>query len=798
MRRAGFGLALVLAATWAVAPGAVAQDDAEITLPVPETAPETAPETGGTAAEPAAGPAPAAPAPAAVPAVPEIRLDATETAGDAAAAGAPLAVPPPRDQSAPAATAVADWLMPLAPVGDLPDTVRVGASLPAPGVLRLTGEGAALPMRLFLPAGAAPPGELVLAMRSSVNILPEMSALTVTVNGGDPVTVPLQNLAGFAAVRVPVAGLVAGENALDLAVRQPHRIFCGPEASFAVWTEIDLAQSGAPVPPASLEVSADGFVAAVRAQAMRGGRIDVLADAAAAPHALRAVSAALADTMGGAARVAVRSFYAPPGAAIAAVAVIESDRAQVSFRRGASGAIVMQVEYSGDLLPDLAGVLSSTAAATVPEVPLLTPGGPVSFASLGTGGFIGNTHYFRADVPFRLASDWMLLANQKAMLTLHYGFAEGLPQGAILLVKVNDETVRLLPLDRDGGRLQAPLDIGFPTNVLHPGPNAVTLEMMVPGDPPDAACLQRRADMLVVLGDSTLDIPVSPRMRQAGAAVPLNDLTRDSVVVPDGAPGQAQAESAALTLAAAIPPLPDATGAARLNVVMVTAAGLAPLSGLDVGVAQVQDALFPRAALVATEAAAAAPASAPAAPAFRLTEEVPQDAPAADTGPGPMQRFWTGLTQSFAADGWIARELAALRNAAFLGTDGTLAEWLADRRGQALLLQAGDGDELWLVLAPDAGVDAVARALVTLRASGRATGEAALLDADGQWQVWSSGRMPELLEPLSLSNARAVLGNYASWSPLVFSAVLLGLALVSVLPALMLVLLTRRRRGGIG
>lgn len=717
----------------------------------------------------------------------------------------PVVLPPPeRDRAtvpgpnAPEPEQAAGWLMPIGPADPaLPREVRVGASLPQPGILRLTGETARVPMRLILPAGAALPDRLVLTLQSSVNLLPDTARLHLSVNGGDPVVLPLQNLRGFGAVEVPVTGLTPGENRLEIAVVQPHRIFCGPDASFGVWTEIDLLNSGALLGETALDAGAEGFAMALQAQALRGATVDVLAAADAPPAVLRAVTDLLADTLGGAAPVSVRSFYLARPSAAAAVAVIQSDAPRVSFRRGASGTLVMQVEYTADAVPNLTGLLPALPAMAPVPLPLLTAGQATRFADLGQGDIIGNTHYFRADLPFRLADDWLLLANQKGVLQLHYGFADGLPRGGILLVKVNGTTVRLLPLDRDGGKVLPPLDIGFPTNLLRPGPNALSFEMIVPGDPHDAPCAPRRADMLAVLGDSTLLIPPSPAMREAGAGVALRNLSRDGVATLPGAADAARAESTAVILSALLAPVPDGTGQSRLTVVGLQDGAQVPVAPLGITSAQLRGALF-AAPAPAPVAGVDAASPARAAPAFRLTDD-PQAAPAAPAAPSLLQRLWGGLGDQFTDRGWVAAQYRRLLAAALPGSDQALADWLASRAGpaRALLLQpdpAAPGD-LWLVLAPEAEPAQVAGAVADLRAGMLTRGEVALLTEDGTWQTWSSGRMPALLEPLGPDNLRAVIGNYASWSPFAFSLVLLALALISTLPVLLYVVLTRRYRG---
>ncbi len=741
-------------------------------------------------------------APEAPPEVPVIVLEpgqaAAPSAGEGPARVAPLAVPVTRDTGAAAISPAAPLMIPLLPAGPpLPAGVQVGGSLPEPGILRLTGETVTQEMQLILPEGVAPPQqELVLMMRSSVNVLPETARMTVTLNDAEPVELRLEHLGPFVAVRVPAPGLLPGLNRVALSLYQPHRIYCGPDATFQVWTELDLAASGVAVPARALTTDAPGFVAAMRAQAAGGRAVGLQAGEGLDPAVLRGVARALAAALGGAGRVEARRPYGMQAGDVARVTLIAADRDQITFRRDMAGAIVMVVEVSGAAVPDLAGLLpAADGAAAAPAVAELTPGAPVSFAQLGVPRIIGNTHYFRRDVPFRLPEDWLLLANQRASLTLHYGFADGLAKDALLLVKINGETVRLLPLDRAGGKVQPPLDIPFAANLLHAGRNDVTLEAIVPGDPPDAPCTRRKADMLVVLDDSFLDIPASPKMRQPGLAEPLARLGGDSVIVPDDAPQKARLEFAALPLSTLLDPLPGHEGGARLNIVTLEGAGLVPLAGTGLSLRTVQRAVF-RPAEVAP---AAAGEPAPEAPAFRLTEEeAPPPAAAAPAEPGWLDRLWLGATRLFTAEGWFARQWGAIRDAAFLDSDGPLEGWLQAHSGTALLLRPDrdDPDSLWLVLGPEADLAGFGPSLDQFRRSGLARGDAALMQPDGSWIVWSSGEAPELLEPLTPGNIRAVLGNYASWSPLVFMLALLGLALLSVLPALAFILLTRRKGAG--
>ncbi|QBX35296.1 cellulose biosynthesis cyclic di-GMP-binding regulatory protein BcsB [Paracoccus liaowanqingii] len=693
-----------------------------------------------------------------------------------------------------------DWLLPLvAPTAILPQEVRIGESLPAPGILRLTGETASTRLRLDLPASVITPSELRLALRSGVDVLTGSGMLQASVNGADPVEIPLPGASDFTTVSLPSTALVAGANTIALSVRQPHRIFCGPEASFDVWTEIDLSSSGAALTANALRPDAEGFAHAVRAQLARSGSLDLLVEPTVDSAVLREASGVMIASLAGVGRLAVSSFYGLQAPQYAAVALVASERSAVSYRRGASGAIVLQVEYQGDALPDLTGALPMLDAVRPPTA-RIQPGQATPLSDLGVADILGNTHYFRRDIPFSLPDDWLLLANQKARLTLRYGFSRSLADGAILLVKVNERTVRLLPLDRDGGEILPPLAVGFNASLLNPGRNILSFEMMVPGAPPDQACPIRTTDMLVVLADSTLQIPPSPSMTLPGLAAPFSGLTPARVTVPAEVASDVELQAQALRLASGLsePLVPNP--AVSLSVIRLGNLRLVPLDDAGVTQRQVQDLLLAARPAGAGSAEpltpapeAEAEASAPAAPAFRLDET--REAGAVD-GPGILGRFGAWIGSAFTAQGRLWRDANEFRQTAFLGSQLSLPEWMEGRRGDALLWRPDPAqpEALWLILSPQVAVDTVADRLEGLIANRTAIGEAAVLRADGTWDIWTPIRPPMLRERLAGADLRAILGNYASWSPLIFTLALLGLALLSALPALIYILATRERR----
>ena len=663
-----------------------------------------------------------------------------------------------RDSGSDAAAAPAqDWLLPLRPAAP-------GLPIPAdpPGAFRLTGEQAGAEFLLWLPERATA-SDLVLAYRSSINVLPERSQLSVRVNGEPVGAFLLTSFADFTPVTLQGAALRPGLNRVQIDVVHHHRIFCGPEASFAVWTELLLPQSGVPLAPARLGDDAAAFLAAASAQLASGAPLEIRADGPLDPLLLRSLAGRLTGALAATPDFRVVSPWAPQNGAPpkARITVLQGGTGRASIERGGDGALVLLLDPApGAALPldTLLPALADEGAGQSGALPLLEPGQDTAFADLGLGDTTARGHYILHDMNFRLPDDWLILASQEARFSLLYGFAEGLPTGALMLVKVNGQTVRLLPLDRNGGQVQPALEIGFAANLLRPGANRVSFEAILPGDPPDLPCAPLEEETLTILGSSTLWTPPAPAMDLPDMSRPLARLTPDGLQLDGSASASAAGEELLLPFAALHQPpetRPD-RAPATLTVARIEAPGALPLAPLGLTRRMLEEALAP------------APASAEA------------EAPA-----GPLQ------------GSWLHRRWDDLVGLALPG-DPPLERWLADRRGIALLLQPDPEvpQDLWLLLGPGADPAFTAAALEAgRRAFDGPRGQLSLLGPDGRWTSWADAATPpRLQEPLRAGNLRFVLGNYASWSPMLFTGVLIVLALVSSLVAMSFVVGSRGAR----
>lgn len=711
-------------------------------------------------------------------------LTGGETAAPAPPPGAgPSALPPPPAPAMPAErtaprAAADESAAPDRGILVRPRLIEADTSLvtrEGDGVVRLAGERTRARLGIDLP----PPGPdpvLVLSYRNSINVLPRDSAIIVSINGTETARLEANAFDGFRTVEIEAPALVAGSNVVTVETIHRHRIFCGIEASFQIWTEIDLAASGVALPgftPGDGEASLEAALAGLDG----GTPLAVRAAPEADPRVVDALAARLAPAAGG--LVEIGSAFDPvvDGAGRPRVVVERGPRASADIVLGGDGAVVLRVVHGpfgndpSAALPDLSPLLDPGADGGIagPGAPVLAPGRAAPLVDLGFEPRNDIASFFRETVEFRLPADWLALSSQKAVLFLDYGFAEGLPPGARLLVKANGTTVRLLPLDRGGG-MQPTLDVGFLASLLGPGLNRLAFEVIIEAQNPELACPPWPDRILTVSPGSTLLVPDMPRMHFDGMEWALPSLSSAGVVFGrgDGIGSGGMRPRERERFAALMVPVPSEYRSeppenVTLRVLTIDEFWPAAVGALPLDRASMLDVL---------------------APPFEVVTPDPFET--ANGGAGE-DLLAAALRRMRAALAWI-------RGLAVPGGP-PLDDWLAGRTAEAILLQPEEDapQSLLLILSPTADPLAVGRAIVADRLMPEGPhGRLALLHEDGAWSSWRPPfDPPRLEEPLTPWNMRAVLGNYASWLPMGFTGLLFLLTLLSAYVALLFVVRTR-------
>lgn len=673
----------------------------------------------------------------------------------------------------------AEFISPLRPL-------RASGSA-AGTALRFDGESRDLEFLLFVPDPGAV-RTLRIATRSSINVLPERSQFRVYLNDDFIGSGRLRHVTGFGAIDLPVdQGLLrSGENQVRIELVQYHRIFCGPDASFALWSDVDLAASGAVLDGPPEDSGETGFLLGVAAAAAGGTAVEIRGIdglGAEGENWINHVTGLISGALGGDPvpfRFGNLWAVRDTGRSAARVTFLPADQQRVRFQIAGDGAQVMVIEYRpGMALQPLPAFQTSMAGQRRVSLPLIDTQRPVALSELGFRSTEVRNRYQLIEQRFRLADDFVLLTNAKAELRLDYIYADGLPRGAMLLVHVNGTNVRLLPLRGEAGQLIEDFPIRFEARLLRAGANTLGFEVIIPGDPPDLPCPAWESAVLGIGDGSTLTVPYSPSMFLPDMHFAFVNLQPQSLLTNEMTARAFDAgEVATLRAALAIGGRDQAqAGGTRLHLLSVDDLGSVPSGGYSFSRRAIEVALIDDTGEgLLSDAGGDGDAGRPGG-LLDLSHR-------RDSGAG-LSVGWEWLVHGFnGALQWMHPRAGLM-----------LEQWLVQQRGQAILLQLDPArpQHVWLLRAPGSDVSAIAAAIAAARETGEGPrGQVSVLGEDGQWHNWfAPDRQPALLEPVSVGNLRHVLGNFVSATPMRYVVGLFFLALISALVALRLVIATR-------
>jgi hypothetical protein len=626
---------------------------------------------------------------------------------------------------------------------------------------------------------------LMIYTLSSVNVLPERSEAQVFINGQPTGAVRLQNFNEFEPTEmvIPAGALVAGENTVRMVVNQHHRIFCGPEASFALWSEIDLSRSGLEFDVERMVPSAAAFMMGLAYDA--NGRAGVefrgtegLGEQRSAWVGM--LTTRLSNVMSGAPmRFRFTDYWSLEGGvpARSRVTFLPAANNRVTFRLGADAAQVMLIEYIPGSEPTELPVFEQHFAPRPlsERPPLIDVDREVAFSEFGFETLRVSQRYAQRSYAFRLPDDWLVLTASKARLRLDYVYSDGLPEGAMLLLGINGETIRMLPMRGEGGEYITRFPIIFEARLMRAGVNTLDMEMLIPGEPANLPCPAGQGPVLEVADTSTLEAPFSPSMYLPDMSLAFNTFSADSVRAND-LTARAFNSDDQIVLSAALSRAASVQVPGTLNLMAIEDLGSVPITRYSLNRRVLEDVLLRPVSLDADGDE------------IFTTQELDD----------PFRRVTERREYSAAlSTGWEAMISGASRLLQWINpTSSTqLNDWLADRHGQVVLLQLDDNrpDQIWMLRAPDADISAIAGAIISARTEGAGPrGQVSVLDYDGEWHNWVAPDLrPTLLEPITFSNVRYVLGNFVSAMPILFVLLLMLLALISAAFALRLVISTR-------
>ncbi|ALN73085.1 cellulose biosynthesis cyclic di-GMP-binding regulatory protein BcsB [Aureimonas sp. AU20] len=426
----------------------------------------------------------------------------------------------------------------------------------APGLVRLPAGASELAFNQENPHRTYPvfvtgeestkPAELTVGYSSTVTIAPESSSITVLVNdevvAERPLTVGSDQRFSVA---VPAGLLQAGFNAVQIMVRQFHRVDCSAAGTYELWTRLDPATTGLRFAQTASRPSDLGELPALARSLDGEVALNVLSQPGATTEATgRALSAVQSlALLGRFANPRVHLGGTPAGGIDVMVGTFEelaflsptklapnTPWSGVFFLPTAPStgrpALVVTGAGQGDVDSALAALAKGAREArpngSVPGLTALanSRGRPIdagqsaSFAEFGgdTRPFPG--HVYRDEVALTLPADFYPANYDTATVVLNAVYAAGLSSEAMLFVRANDQIVATLHLSSPRAGQIKDQRLRLPLEVLKPGANRISFEALVPraGDATCEGTASNEAPRFALLGTTRIDIPSLARI----------------------------------------------------------------------------------------------------------------------------------------------------------------------------------------------------------------------------------------------------------------------------------------------
>lgn len=390
--------------------------------------------------------------------------------------------------------------------------------------LRLEGEDDVINLTFLLDATMlAAGGELVIAYRNAVSVMPETSMISVLVNGTPAGEFAIRSPSGFEkqVLSLSPALLRAGLNDVRVRAVQRHRVDCSMEATYELWSEIDQQSSGfrsaatdRPVNFASLRGLGrnDQGLTELRLILPKGAGVEALNRSTGLIQTMSLalnrddISVSVADSAGSGPGIDLvvatddnpvsldnLPVEAPYGLSI--VAGADPRRARVMLRAATGGEIpgLLLAAVEGPLKPLLdsgvRAIRKGEIRAEASKVYTLADAGYVAAPFSG--------RLFRTRFEMVMPADFYPAEYATMDLALHAATSPGLKPTSQLLVRVNDQIVKSLPMRDTGGEVFSGRRLELPLRAFRPGRNQVEL----------LAELERTADDRCVFSERDVTTP---------------------------------------------------------------------------------------------------------------------------------------------------------------------------------------------------------------------------------------------------------------------------------------------------
>lgn len=380
---------------------------------------------------------------------------------------------------------------------------------------RMSGERAVSHFNLWLPKFAITK-RFEINFQNSIHILEQYSNIIVELNGKKIIEQKLNGVAKEVTLSSQDIEPKSGLNSVTIFLEQRHRVFCGPQASFDIWTDINLAKTGFVVTDFQLPSSIEGIAAGIHIQSLHGPlslRAAPDLDAELATNIAAKFSPVIQQNR---ARINFKSLWDPVEGYENYFRVLISEPADgpSGLSVSADGAILYRITSVKDPIFEALGQRQNPNTSNMPK--MIKANQVTSLFDLGYQNTRDVASYGSNRIQFVLPYDWLVLDNRKALLNVSFDYSPLITEQSIFNIKVNNETIYTRKMGDHPNVRSVTEFVEFNASLLKGGLNQIESEYLIPAKIKEAQCPDFPETFVTLKSGTSLLLPNSPQMYLEG------------------------------------------------------------------------------------------------------------------------------------------------------------------------------------------------------------------------------------------------------------------------------------------
>jgi cellulose synthase (UDP-forming) len=646
-------------------------------------------------------------------------------------------------------------------------------------LFRMSGEKVSAEFEVFLPKFSTT-SQFQVNLESSIHLLEAMSSIVVELNGVKILEEALGEKKGNVVLNIPNISAKEGSNRVNIYIQHTHRIYCGVAASFDIWTDLNLMKTGFVLDDYKLPPTVEGIISSVKFQTLfhpLSLRVDPDINSLMSDAIVNELSHLLSLKQKD---IKLKTLWDPIDEFenIFRILISESSAESGGLSVGLDGVPVYTIVSLLDPIFSIIKQERAIGKITQEKNPILAELDiRKSIYSLGYKPSDDNASYGHESFNFVLPYDWASFGVRHGYLDLVYDYSQRLPKNANFSIKLNDAIVHESNIKVEDLARNISKRIKFNANVLKGGLNSFEFEFVVPSQNSNSVCNNFPEKFIKLKPSTSLFIPSTPMVYLDGIQNTLPFWSGENVYGEKYTVSGLNETKLKLALDASKTNLPKSVKQASASIAKFSSPKVYLIDSSKVDTIPSDEHFFSMQAIKDSVTL--------------RNDLIKQNQEVQNTYNYDNLNYESVLNFSFWTN--TLKDYSRTQN----DFKKKIDIWLSNNQAQLLIFKPhSETNDIYIVINPYTSNDNMFDILAGLNSNPKGpSGALSVLGSDNKWTNFERPILstPMLIEPLTIKNLWDVLGNYVSFYPVRFLALILLLGLILIVFTFLYIYIFRGR-----